>query len=78
MSMSYRHYQAIADVLAAEHALNFAVRDIEPAAYAAVRSTLANVTRSIADGMAADNSQFKREMFYQAASLPGVRTAAGE
>jgi hypothetical protein len=58
--MSRKHYRAIAEVLAADYAI---------AATEAERRVVANITRSLADVLKRDNSNFDRARFYAAVGI---------
>jgi hypothetical protein len=61
--MTKKHYRQIAEILAADLAI---------AATDAERRVVANITRSLADVLKRDNSNFDRQRFYAAV---GIREA---
>lgn len=58
--MSRKHYEAIAEVLAAERAIS---------GTALGRIAVVNITHSLADVFKRDNPSFDRERFYKAVGL---------
>lgn len=59
MTMSSKHYQQVADILAAEYAIE---------THSASQRVTANIARSLADVFAQDNPRFNRDRFYGAIS----------
>jgi hypothetical protein len=69
MAMSRKHYQKMADILSAEHA-------ITPGNDHASHRAIDNITMSVADMFKQDNARFDRDRFYAAAWLGNVKTSA--